>query len=61
MHTLDPTAGYVWQRLQQGKGLEEIVSDLSRDTGTEYAVVLRDVSDFFEQLKAKHLIDSRES
>jgi len=60
MLTLNSTGGYIWQRLQQGKLVDEIVCELSRDTGVDLAVVDRDVHNFLEQLKAKHLLTEAE-
>jgi hypothetical protein len=56
MLTLNSTGGYVWERLQRGKLIEEIIDDLSRDTGIEVAVVERDVRDFLENLKSRHVL-----
>jgi hypothetical protein len=60
MLTLNSTGGYIWQRLQQGRLIEEIVSELSQDTGVDVAVVDRDVHEFLEQLKTKHLLTDPE-
>lgn len=60
MLTLNATGGYIWQRLQQGKLIDEIVSELANDTGADLAAVDRDVHDFFEQLKSKHLLTEAE-
>ena len=56
MLTLNPTAGYIWDRLKQGKIIDEIIRDLSADTGIDIVVVERDVHEFLEQLKAKHVL-----
>ena len=56
MLSLNPTGGYIWQRLQQGKLVDEIVRELARDTGADLAAVDRDVHVFLEQLKSKHLL-----
>jgi len=53
--SLNATGGYIWDRLLKGKLIEEIVVDLARDTGAELAVVERDVHDFIDQLKSRHL------
>ena|SRR6266436_634367 len=60
MLTLNSTGGYIWQKLEQGKLIDEIVSELSRDTGVDLAVVDRDVHAFLEQLKSKHLLAEAE-
>jgi len=60
MLTLNSTGGYIWQRLQQGRLIEEIVSELSQDTGIDIAVIDRDVHEFLEQLKTRHLLTDPE-
>jgi hypothetical protein len=60
MLTLNSTGGYIWQKLQEGKLIDEIVCELSRDTGVDRAIVDRDVHDFLEQLKSKHLLSESE-
>jgi hypothetical protein len=56
MTTLDATGAYVWQRLERGMQLDSIVAELARDTGVDAAIIAKDVADFMEQLKSKHLI-----
>jgi len=56
MTTLDATGAYVWQRLERGMQLDSIVAELARDTGVDAAMIAKDVADFMEQLKSKHLI-----
>jgi DNA-binding IclR family transcriptional regulator len=60
MLTLNSTGGYIWQRLQQGKLIDEIVSELARDTGADLAAVDRDVHVFLEQLRSKRLLRDAE-
>jgi hypothetical protein len=60
MLTLNSTGGYIWQKLEQGKLIDEIVSELARDTGADLAAVDRDVHVFLEQLKSKHLLTEAE-
>lgn len=54
--TLNATAAYIWARLQEGKGTDEIVAELARDTGHDPLVVERDVQEFLRQLIEKHLL-----
>src|SRR4029077_9085870 len=56
MLTLNATGGYIWERLEQGKLIDEIIRDLSRDTGTDIVLIEHEVHEFLEQLKAKHLL-----
>jgi hypothetical protein len=60
MLTLNSTGGYIWARLQQGRLIEEIISDLSRDTGVDAGIVERDVHAFLEQLKSRHVLTEPE-
>ena len=48
------------QRFQQGKLIDEIIRELSHDSGVDLAVVDRDVHNFLEQLKSKHLLNEPE-
>jgi hypothetical protein len=54
--TLNPTGGYVWERLQRGESLDAIIGDLARETGEEYLRVESDVRKFVEDLKTNHLL-----
>jgi Coenzyme PQQ synthesis protein D (PqqD) len=56
MTTLDSAGGYIWDRLQRGLQVDAIVAELVRDTGTDESVVARDVAEFMEELKSKHLV-----
>jgi hypothetical protein len=59
MTTLDSAGGYIWERLQRGLQVDAIVAELARDTGEDELVVARDVEEFMEQLKSKHLVSLR--
>jgi hypothetical protein len=54
--TLNTTGSYIWGQLKQGKLVEEIIESLACETGTNPAIVERDVRAFLEQLKSKHLL-----
>lgn len=56
MTTLNPTGGYVWARLQEGKTVEDIVASLTKETGQNPVVVAADVKEFIEQLAEKRLV-----
>jgi len=51
--TLNPTGSYVWQRLQQGKQIDEIIRDLANETGADPVTVDRDVHAFFDELDSR--------
>jgi hypothetical protein len=55
MLTLNPTGSYVWQRLQQGKQLDEIIRDLASETGADPVTIDRDVHAFFDELDSRRL------
>ena len=52
----DPEDGYVWEKLKQGKLIDEIVCELARETNTDPITVDRDVHAFIDELKSKHLL-----
>jgi hypothetical protein len=56
MATLNSTGGYVWAQLSEGKTLEQIVADLTKETGQDATVVAKDVYEFVEQLMERHLV-----
>jgi hypothetical protein len=56
MLTLNPTGGYVWNKLQQGRTIEETISDLARETGVDPLVVEQDIRNFLDQLRSNHLL-----
>jgi hypothetical protein len=56
MSTLNFTGAYVWEGLQQGKLIDEIIESLARETGTDRLLVDQDVRAFMDDLKLKHLM-----
>ena len=56
MLTLNSTGGYVWEKLKQGKLIDEIVCELASETGVDPATVELDVHAFLDELKSKHLL-----
>ncbi len=58
MVTFNPTGGYIWDRLSQGKTIEETAHDLAAETHTELAQVEKDIRVFVEQLMSNHLFQS---
>jgi len=56
MLRLNSTGAYVWQKLLDGKLVEEIVVELSAEMGVDPIVVDRDVRSFLDQLKSRHLM-----
>lgn len=56
MLTLNPTGGYVWNKLQQGRSIEETISDLAHETGVDPLVVEQDIRNFLDQLRSNDLL-----
>lgn len=56
MMGLNSMGGYIWERLQQNKSIDDIVQEIVRETSADLAQVERDVHEFLEQLKARQLI-----
>lgn len=56
--TLNSTGGFVWERLQQGRTVEQAIQDLATESNTDPAVVERGVHAFLEQLRSEHLLSS---
>jgi hypothetical protein len=59
MLTLNSTGGYVWEKLKQGKLIDEIICELVGETGADLATVDRDVHAFLDELKSKRLLSER--
>jgi hypothetical protein len=58
MVTLNSTGGYIWDKLRQGKTIDETIHDLVADTHADLITVERDVHAFVEQLMSSHLLES---
>jgi hypothetical protein len=56
MLTLNSTGGYIWERLRAGELVDDIIRDLSYETGMPSVVVERDVQEFLEGLKSRHIL-----
>lgn len=56
--TLNPTGGFIWDSLQQGRTVEQAIQDLATESSTDPAVVDHGVRAFLEQLKSEHLLSS---
>ena len=56
MLTINSTGSYVWERLKQGKQIDEIIRELASDTGADPVAVGRDVQAFIDELKSRHLL-----
>jgi hypothetical protein len=53
---LNPTGAHVWQGIQRGDALEDVISSLAHETGENIQVIDRDVREFVGVLKQKGLI-----
>ena len=56
MITLNETGAFLWERLQQDAGCDELVEALLSEYDVEKAMAERDVRDFIEKLKAGDLL-----
>ena len=54
--TRNSTGGFIWERLQQGRTVEQVIQDLTIECNTDPVVVERGVHAFLEQLKSQHLL-----
>lgn len=54
--TLNSTGGFIWQRLQQGLSVKQVIRDLATESDTDPAIVEKDVHSFLEQLRSKQLL-----
>ena len=54
--TLNSSGGFIWERLQQGLPVDQIVHDLARESNTDPVIVEKDVNTFLEQLRLEHLL-----
>ncbi len=54
--TLNSTGGFIWERLQQGLSVEQVIRDLATESDTDPATVEKDVHSFLEQLRSKQLL-----
>lgn len=53
--SMNPVGTYIWSRLVDGQGIDQIAEALAQETGMDIAVVMADVNDFVADLKSKHL------
>ena len=56
MTPLNSTGAYVWQRLERGMALDDIVTELANETNTDRERVAEDVGRFLENLKSRRLL-----
>lgn len=53
---LNPTGAHVWQGIQRGDTVEDVISSLAHETGESIQVIDRDVREFVRVLKENGLI-----
>lgn len=56
MVPLNSIGGYIWNKLQEGFSVDEIVRELVRDADIDAATIESDVHRFLEQLATMHLV-----
>ena len=54
--SLNATGGYVWERLGEGKTIEEIVESLATKSGQDPIVVANDVQEFIARMAKQGLL-----
>jgi hypothetical protein len=59
MLTLNSTGGLIWNKLQQGMLIDQIILEVADETRTDLAIVERDIHEFLAELKSRHLVSSR--
>ena len=57
VHHLNPTASFVWSRLDGRTGADEIANGVAERFAIEAVVALRDVESLLEQLSALNLLE----
>jgi len=53
--SMNPVGTYIWARLLDGQGIDQVAKALAEETGTDIALVTADVNDFVADLKNKQL------
>jgi hypothetical protein len=54
--TLNPTAGFIWDKLEKGHAVSRIVQELAQGTSMDPALIASEVEAFIEQLREKLLL-----
>ena len=54
--SLNTVGAYIWNRLNEGKTIEQIAQLLAEETGAEVSVVLSDIDEFLTDLKSRQLL-----
>jgi hypothetical protein len=57
--TLNPTGADIWQALQRGASVDAVIRSLVRDTDEPIEMIERDVHEFLEVLREKHLLSGQ--
>ncbi len=56
--TFNPTGAFVWQELERGQALDDILLSLSELTGQDRLTIEQDVHDFIQVRRDSHLLSS---
>jgi hypothetical protein len=54
--SMNSTGAFIWTRLLNGEGIDQIRDALVAETGMDASMVSADVDDFMADLKSKHLL-----
>ena len=55
---LNSTGGFIWKKLQDGCSVEEVISELTRESNMDRTIIECDVVTFLGQLRANDLLQS---
>mgnify|MGYP001598566896 CR=1 FL=1 len=58
IHSLNPAASFIWERLCKGRAEEEIAAELCGEFEVAPAAARADVAEFLAELRAKRLLEN---
>ena len=54
--TLNATGAFIWDKLQHGLAIDQVIRELAAASSTDPMIVETDVHSFLEQLRSKQLL-----
>lgn len=58
IHSLNPAASFIWERLCKGRGEAEIAEELCGEFEVDPAAARADTAEFLAELRAKRLLEN---
>lgn len=55
--TINELGAFIWNRINEGKGIEEIADDITGEYSVEREVAVNDINDFVNQLAEVNVIE----